>query len=273
MGWHGMGGSLGIALGPAFVGVALATGWPWRTTAALLILPALLGLAWLSAGRLPTSRASPSEARGASLRSLASLGFGRTLLVYFFAGIAYQGSLTFLPKFIGPGLFALALGLGAIGQVIAGTLADRRRPDRILASLSFAGAGLLILLAAVGVSVGFLASVIVFYAYLVQKFILYVGFALAPIFIGFLAVRTLHSIGVAFLLGYAGVLCWPIGWGAASILTSGLIGFMTDQSFDIEALMELPTILELKALGAGDEQSLMNRSTPAQLAGSKAGPD
>lgn len=80
-------------------------------------------------------------------------------------------------------------------------------------------------------ALGFLASVIVFYAYLVQKFILYVGFALAPIFVGFLAVRTLHSIGVSFLLGYAGVLCWPIGWGAASLLTSGLIGFMTDQSF------------------------------------------
>jgi hypothetical protein len=78
---------------------------------------------------------------------------------------------------------------------------------------------------------GFLANVIVFYAYLVQKFILYVGFALAPIFIGFLAVRTLHSIGVGFLLGYAGVLCWPIGWGAASLLTSGLIDFMSDQSF------------------------------------------
>jgi hypothetical protein len=60
---------------------------------------------------------------------------------------------------------------------------------------------------------GFIASVIVFYAYLVQKFILYVGYALAPIFIGFLAVRTLHSIGVGFLLGYAGVLCWPLGWG------------------------------------------------------------
>ncbi len=80
-------------------------------------------------------------------------------------------------------------------------------------------------------ALGFLASVIVFYAYLVQKFILYVGFALAPIFIGFLAVRTLHSIGVSFLLGYAGVLCWPLGWGAASLLTSGLISFMTDQSF------------------------------------------
>ena len=72
---------------------------------------------------------------------------------------------------------------------------------------------------------------IVFYGYLVQKFILYVAFALAPIFIGFLAVRTLHSIGVSFLLGYAGVLCWPLGWGAASLLTSGLISFMTDQSF------------------------------------------
>lgn len=78
---------------------------------------------------------------------------------------------------------------------------------------------------------GFLASVIVFYAYLVQKFILYVGYALAPIFIGFLGVRTLHSIGIGFLLGYAGVLCWPLGWGAASLLTSGLIDFMTDQSF------------------------------------------
>src|SRR5712691_5621626 len=29
MGFHGMGGSLGIALGPAFIGVALTAGWPW----------------------------------------------------------------------------------------------------------------------------------------------------------------------------------------------------------------------------------------------------
>lgn len=87
------------------------------------------------------------------------------------------------------------------------------------------------LISAAMVGLGFLASVIVFYAYLVQKFILYVGFALAPIFIGFLALRTLHSIGVGFLLGYVGVICWPLGWGAASLLTSGLIQFMTDQSF------------------------------------------
>ncbi len=78
---------------------------------------------------------------------------------------------------------------------------------------------------------GWLASVIVFYAYLVQKFTIYVAYGLAPIFVGFLAVRTLNSIGVSFLLGFAGVLCWPLGWGAASLLTAGLIDFMTDQSF------------------------------------------
>ncbi len=78
---------------------------------------------------------------------------------------------------------------------------------------------------------GWLASVVVFYAYLIQKFVIYVAYGLAPIFIGFLAVRTLQSIGVAFLLGFVGVLCWPLGWGAASLLTAGLIDFMTDQSF------------------------------------------
>src|SRR5438309_3495918 len=41
MGWHGMGGSLGIAAGPAFVGAALSIGWSWRLVAGALILPAV----------------------------------------------------------------------------------------------------------------------------------------------------------------------------------------------------------------------------------------
>jgi hypothetical protein len=49
--------------------------------------------------------------------------------------------------------------------------------------------------------------------------------------VGFLAIRTLQSIGLTFLLGFAGVLCWPLGWGAAAIMTKGLIDFMADQSF------------------------------------------
>ena len=145
---------------------------------------------------------------------------------------------------------------------------------------------------------GFLASVIVFYAYLVQKFILYVGYALAPIFIGMLAVRTLHSIGAGFLLGYVGVICWPIGWGAASLLTSGLIQFMSDQSFlasggftgaagyGLQNLMGLaalalwliastiaaPIILQ-KAIATGAQvgQGLVATVTTAGIAGATAG--
>src|SRR5207247_970924 len=49
------------------------------------------------------------------------------------------------PAFVAP---SVALGLGAVGQVVAGTLADRRRPDRILTSLSLTAAVLLALLAA-----------------------------------------------------------------------------------------------------------------------------
>ncbi|MDQ3625001.1 MAG: hypothetical protein M3463_21390 [Verrucomicrobiota bacterium] len=85
-------------------------------------------------------------------------------------------------------------------------------------------------LSAILVAFGWLAGVIVFYAYLAQKFILYIAYGFAPLFIGFLAVRSLHSIGVSYLLGFVGVLCWPLGWGAASIMTKGLLDFMADQS-------------------------------------------
>lgn len=87
------------------------------------------------------------------------------------------------------------------------------------------------LISAVLYALGLLASVIVFYAYLVQKFVLYLGYAISPIFVGFLAVRTLQSIGTSYLLGLAGVMLWPLGWGAASIMTQGLLDFMTDHSF------------------------------------------
>lgn len=78
---------------------------------------------------------------------------------------------------------------------------------------------------------GLLASLILFYAYLVQKFVLYVGYALSPIFIGFLAVQSLRSVGINYLQGLAGVMLWPLGWGVAALLTNGLIDFMADQSF------------------------------------------
>jgi len=53
----------------------------------------------------------------------------------------------------------------------------------------------------------------------------------SAIFIGFLAIRALNQIGTNYLLSLAGVMLWPLGWGAASLVTGGLISFMTDQSF------------------------------------------
>ncbi len=56
MGWHGMGGSLGIAAGPAFVGAALSIGWSWRLVAGVLILPAIAVALLLLARPLTTTR-------------------------------------------------------------------------------------------------------------------------------------------------------------------------------------------------------------------------
>jgi len=78
---------------------------------------------------------------------------------------------------------------------------------------------------------GLLASAILFYAYIVQKMILYLGYSLSPIFIGFMAIRSLSHIGHRYILGLVGVMAWPLGWAVASIVSQGLLTFMTDQSF------------------------------------------
>jgi MFS family permease len=140
MGWHGMGGSLGVAFGPAFAGAARTLGWSWRTTIGMLGVLPLVAALLLVVRPPPAAIGDPLDRKSPSLRSLATLPYVRMILVYLFAGFAYQGALTFLPRFVGAEVFALALGLGAIGQVIAGTLADRRRPDRILSTLSLAAA-------------------------------------------------------------------------------------------------------------------------------------
>ena len=149
MGWHGMGGSLGIALGPAFVGALLALGVPWRPVAAMLAVPATAGILFLIARPLhdPIVPYATPTGLGRSIRSVMSPGFALVLLVYMFAGVTYWGSLTFLPRFVGPASYAFLLGLGAIGQVASGILVDRSVPGRTLFALSAVGALLLAALA------------------------------------------------------------------------------------------------------------------------------
>src|SRR5213594_356491 len=162
MGWHGMGGSLGIAAGPAFVGATLAIGWSWRSVAGLLVIPGLVALLLLLLVPLPAELPAPALGPSRSPRTLWSRSFAFILLVYMFAGFAYQGGLTFLPRFVGAGFFALALALGAIGQVLSGRLADRRRFERILFALSVAAAAILVLLAVLPLGGAFIAAALVF---------------------------------------------------------------------------------------------------------------
>src|SRR5207249_9106366 len=75
-----------------------------------------------------------------------------------------SSDLTFLPqpRFIGARFFALALALGAVGQVVSGTLADRRQPGRLLFALSAATGAILLSLAVLPGGSPFIAPALVF---------------------------------------------------------------------------------------------------------------
>jgi len=79
--------------------------------------------------------------------------------------------------------------------------------------------------------VGEFASLLLFWAYIIQKFILFSSYALSPLLIGFMAIRPLRSIGGRYLMNIVGVLLWPLGWAVAALITQGILDFMTDPSF------------------------------------------
>ena len=70
-----------------------------------------------------------------------------------------------------------------------------------------------------------------FWAYIIQKFILFSAYALSPLLIGFMAIRPLRSVGGRYLMNIVGVLLWPLGWAVAALITQGILDFMTDPSF------------------------------------------
>ncbi len=78
--------------------------------------------------------------------------------------------------------------------------------------------------------VGHFASLLLFWAYIIQKFILFSAYALSPLLIGFMAIRPLRSIGTRYLMHIVGVLLWPLGWAVAALITQGILDFMTDPS-------------------------------------------
>jgi hypothetical protein len=79
--------------------------------------------------------------------------------------------------------------------------------------------------------VGFFASILLFWAYILQKIILNIGYALSPLLIGFMAIPALKHTGTRYLLNLVGVLLWPLGWAVAALITQGILDAMTDQTF------------------------------------------
>lgn len=78
---------------------------------------------------------------------------------------------------------------------------------------------------------GQFASLLLFWAYIIQKFILFTGYALSPLLIGLMAIPPLRETGNRYLLNLVGVLLWPLGWAVAALITQGILDYMTDPSF------------------------------------------
>ena len=77
--------------------------------------------------------------------------------------------------------------------------------------------------------IGLVAQFLIWAAYIVQQFLVGLAYAFAPVFLGFLALRSTSLIGTRFIMGTVGILAWPLGWAAASIGTSNLIDVATEQ--------------------------------------------
>lgn len=58
---------------------------------------------------------------------------------------------------------------------------------------------------------------------LVGDILLASGWALSPLFLAFLMLRTMRGVGVKYVLGLVVLVCWPFGWVIASVVTNSLL--------------------------------------------------
>ena len=94
-----------------------------------------------------------------------------------------------------------------------------------------------------------MAYYLIWWAYIFQKIILNLGYALSPLLIGFMAIPALKHIGSRYLLNLVAVLLWPLGWAIAALVTQGILDFMTDQSFlSVDPTAQLYTLQNLLGL-------------------------
>ena len=85
------------------------------------------------------------------------------------------------------------------------------------------------LLAALIGFIALLAMVFFFLAYLAQELALEMGIGFAPLLVGFLLLPATRGIGTQFLLYMLAIALFPLGWGAASLVSDRLIDLATSQ--------------------------------------------
>ncbi|RJQ40880.1 MAG: MFS transporter [Dehalococcoidia bacterium] len=170
-GYMGIGGNLGLALGPLVAGLT-ASAFNWRVSYFVLAAPALILTVLFALTKPDRPADTPPPETAATGR--ARLGpvvplLGLLFAIQVFNGLIYRGLVTFLPLHLSEGLklgflrldavmiagsfttFALVFGIG--GQFLGGHLAERWRRERLA---MFVAALVFPLLLAVGNTTGFL---------------------------------------------------------------------------------------------------------------------
>src|SRR5258708_19894653 len=66
--------------------------------------------------------------------------------------------------------------------------------------------------------------------WLLQQVLAEVCFAVSPIFLGCILMPPLGQMAARFFTNYIAVLCWPIGWGIANLVTVALLNFALNPS-------------------------------------------
>jgi predicted MFS family arabinose efflux permease len=225
LGFHGVAGNVGQALAPALaVGLAIAVDWRlafFALAGVSAVMAVVLSITTLplkgEAEVLVAGNESPKPGGGASASSgepgapsaRPAAGLLVPLLLVYAAfvlsGIVYRGAITFLPQHmeelvnedLGGAFVTVALLMGAVGQVIGGTLSQRVRLERLAPVLALLAVPALVLTGIVsGALLVVIASIFVcFY------------FANQPVFTGLIADYAPagalgRSYGVSFFAGF-----------------------------------------------------------------------
>ena len=72
--------------------------------------------------------------------------------------------------------------------------------------------------------------IIVWWAYMIHKAILYLGVGLAPIFLPMFMLSSTRGIAIRYLLGLFALLLWPLGWATANLMTQALMDAAADRT-------------------------------------------